>query len=244
MKIFICDDDNTELNSLNKAISSLTDIMDLQADIYSFGSGEALLSSLDDGIYPGICFLDIYLPGLSGVETAKILMQKSPNTALIFTTSSPDFYAEGFELGAVHYLLKPIQKEKLEAAFNRALKSLKTETRNVELTVNRQQVKIKLSDILYAETQGKLCNIYEKHKAEPLKTYMKLDELESLLGSSRFLRCHQSYIVNLDEVASPTEDDCFLMTNGRKAPIRKRSSRAIISQYNDYYFDKARRELQ
>lgn len=226
-----------------QALSGRIAELDLDANIHAFESGEQLLETMKSGLCPDICFMDIYLKALSGIETARIVREASPGAALIFTTSSPDFYAEGFDLGAVHYLLKPIDGEKLDAAFGRALSSAQAETRHIKVVVNRQTMKIRLADIIHIEATGKLCLIYKKHITDPLKTYIKLHDLEAQLSSPKFLRCHQSYIVNLDEVSAPTEDGCFLMRNGIKVPIRQRSCKAIISEYNEYYFDKSRRGL-
>lgn len=149
--------------------------------------------------------------------------------------------ADGFDIGAVHYLLKPVRHESVEIALSRAITAVGFEARYVELTVNRKPVRVLLGDILYAETQANYCHIFTKSHSEPLRVYMRLDELESLLSHKRFLRCHHSFIVNLDAVTAATEDGRFLLQNGAKAPIRQRGRKEILSAYNDYYFAWLRR---
>lgn len=241
MHIAICEDNAADTKRLRQALAAVIDETDLDAHFSCFASGEALLAALADGYTPSICFLDIYMTGVSGVVAAREVKKQHPRCALVFVTSSPEHMADGYDIGAVHYLIKPVDKNGVAAALQRSLQAVGREARYVALMINRQSRRVLLSDILYAETQAKCCYLYVKSSDEPLRAYLKLDELEALLSSTRFLRCHHSFIVNLAAVAAPTEDNCFLLSNGAKVPIRQRGRKEILAAYNEYHFERLRR---
>lgn len=241
MHIAICEDNEAQLQQMHQFLSTIISQVTLDAELSCFQNGDELLAAIETGFTPSVCFLDIYMEGTSGVDTAWGIKAKHHDCAVIFVTGSPDHMADGFEIGAVHYLQKPIDKDKVEKALYRALETVGQDARYVELTVNRQSRRVLLSEILYAESQGGCCYVYVKNSEEPLRVYMKLDVLEALFSHCRFLRCHHSYLVNLDAVTAPTQDCCFLLQNGTKIPIRQRSRKEILSVYNDYYFEQLRR---
>lgn len=241
MKIAICEDVEQDLKQLHSQLSAIVDNMDLDAEISAFSSGEQLLAAMDAGWVPTVCFLDVYLPKITGIDVARAVKKKHPRTSIVVITVSPDYMADGFEVGAVHYLLKPVSEEKVVEALQRALQIVHQQFRSVELLVNRQRCKVFLSDIIYAESQAKFCSVHVRHSDEPLRVYLRLDELEQSLSHPRFLRCHHSFIVNLDAISAPAEDGAlFLMQNGAHIPIRQRSRKEILALYNDYYFKRIR----
>lgn len=241
MKIAICEDAEQDWKRLHRQLSHIIENMDLDADITTFSSGEALLAAVDEGWVPTVCFLDVYLNQITGIDVARALKKKHPRTAIVLITSSPDHMADGFEIGAVHYLLKPASDDDVEEALHRALLVVDQQFRSVELIVNRQRCRVFLSDIIYAESQAKFCSVYLRNSDEPLRVYLRLDELEQTLSHPRFLRCHHSFIVNLDAISAPTEDGTlFLMQNGTFVPIRQRGRKETLALYNDYYFKRIR----
>lgn len=241
MHIVICEDTENDLRRLEELVRTAIFDINLDAKLTCFSSGEELLRAVGDGFSPSVCFLDVYMQDITGVDTARKLKQTHPNCAMVFVTSSPDHMADGFDIGAVHYLLKPASREQVETALQRAISAVGFETRYVELTVNRKPIRILLGDILYVETQGNYCHIFLRGSSEPQRVYMRLDELENMLSQKRFLRCHYSFIVNLDAVTASTEDGCFLLQGGAKVPIRQRGRKEILNAYSDYYFEWLRR---
>lgn len=245
MKIAICEDNNEQRLALKSAVSAVIVKEHIDAEVISFGSEGEFEEYLSHNPAPQICFLDIYLDEASetagGVELAKIIKGKDSHAAIIFVTSSPEHMLEAWDIGAVHYLIKPITEEKAAVALSRAARVISEEERFIELLVNRRQRKIGLSEILYAESFNKHCNIYTK-SGEELKVYMRLDDIDAML-SEQFLRCHHSFIVNMDRIKSISDDQSsFILTNNVNVPIRSRSRNQIISQYETYRFDKMRRE--
>ncbi|WP_210465780.1 LytR/AlgR family response regulator transcription factor [Rufibacter roseolus] len=151
-----------------------------------------------------LVFLDINLPGLSGIDFAKT-QQNLP--ALIFTTAYSEYAVEGFNVQAVDFLLKPISFERFSQAVQRfwalsvpsALPSERTSSESarpfVLIKCDRQMMKIFTEEILYLEAQRNYLLICTK--TEVFKTYQSISEMEEKLPEPGFLRIHRSFIISL-----------------------------------------------
>lgn len=243
MNISICEDIPAERERLCRLVFEQLERQGVNAVIHGYQDGEGMLNELDR-YPPAICLLDIYMDGISGVELAKHICERQPECAIIFVTSSNEHMAEGFEIGVVHYLLKPVDGKQVALALKRALRITGFEPQYVKLIVNRQFQKIRFADILYVESQARYCHIYLASKAEPLRVYIKLNELALRLSARRFLRCHQSYIVNLDAVSSLAENNTmFRLKNKILIPIRRQNRSTHIAAYENYCFEQSRRDM-
>ena len=118
MKIAVVDDNKTDFELFLKLIEAYG--KKHQRTIYTqgFSGGEELLSEFQKGKFAAI-FLDIYMGGINGVETAKAIRQKDDEVRLFFTTTSAEHLADGFAVEATHYLIKPLTEEKIEEAMHR-----------------------------------------------------------------------------------------------------------------------------
>ncbi|NTS39814.1 response regulator transcription factor [Flavisolibacter sp. BT320] len=151
-----------------------------------------------------LIFLDINLPGTSGIEFANTA---NPLPAIIFTTAYPNYALEGFDVGAVDYLLKPISFDRFSKGIQKYLKQnqpaterLKTDEDRLFIFVkcDRLLVKLYLDEILYLEAQRNTVVIFTR--TEVYKTYLSIAEMEEKLPSGLFLRVHRSYLVSCDKV--------------------------------------------
>lgn len=237
MRIAVCDDNNNDRKVLSEHIVSYAEKHLLDIEIEGLQSGEALIDSFSSLPFQMV-FLDIYLDGISGVETAFKLREKDENCIIIFVTTSPDFRAEGFEVGAVHYLIKPASYEGVETALNRCRRIFDEAEKCFEITVERRMAKVRTRDVLYAEVYGKTVLIHTI--SGTLKTYTTLSEIAALLEGGPFITCHRCYIVNMNYVSELLEAD-FLLENGEKVPIRKNGRQKIKDEYLQYVFNRVRK---
>lgn len=235
MKIAVCDDLQEDQRTLSKYILQYADKMMLDIEIQTIDSGVKLISEFQKSAYK-IIFLDIYMDGLSGVETALKIRETDKQCMIIFTTSSPDYRAEGFEVGAVHYLLKPLKYNEVEEALNRCSRLFVESEKYFSITVERHTVQVRMQDILYIEVYGKLVLIHTVR--ETLKTYMPLAQIAALLDGP-FLKCNRSYIVNMRHITA-VHKECFQLENGESIPIRYNGRQKVKDEYNLYFMGSLR----
>ena len=173
---------------------------------------------------PDLVFLDIQMPGLTGFEVARRLLQRDDESpALIFVTAFDQHAIEAFEVNAVDYLLKPVDASRLEQALQRARRRLSSERagraplndqleRIVKMMSGRQirrdQVAVKVGerfmlvqaeDIIYASLADESINIVTGHVAGS-SNYRTLDDLQARLDPDVFWRVHRSHLVNINNI--------------------------------------------
>lgn len=232
MKIAVCDDMYTDSKNLTKHILQYSDKFMLDFEIDTFDSGEALLAVFQKAPYK-IIFLDIFMNKISGIDTAIKIRSIDEDCIIIFITSSSDYYAESFEVGATHYILKPYTCEKIETALNRCKRIFAEGDKYFSITSDRHIIKICLKDILYVEVYGKTLFLHTLQ--ETYKTYTPLSKIAEELNSDPFLLCHRSYIVNMNFILEMLEDG-FRLKNGDYIPIRRNGRQELKDKYNNYLF--------
>ncbi len=237
MLIAVCDDQARDRAKLVSVLRALLDDRRLAAELREFPSGEALLSALDKESF-SICFLDIFMAGISGVDAARRIRQRDSRAALVFTTSSPDYMADGFEVGAAHYLVKPFDRKAVETALDRCLYLAGEAERYVEVMAGREPRRVLLSELRYAEVRDNTCTLHLENGE--LVIWQTLEELAKLLDDARFLRCQRSFLVNLDRV-SELKGSEFILTDGARVPVSRESRAAMKAKYEQYLFQKTRR---
>ena len=150
MRIAICDDEVSMVQILEEKIKKL--LPDAVIDKYL--SGDELIAS---GSKPDILFLDIQMPGMDGMETAKVLRQDNENMILIFVTAAEEYVFQAFDVGAFHYLVKPFSDEKFKEVVTKAVHNIKRSSRlekdekYIMVQTAGSHIKIFLRDIVYAD---------------------------------------------------------------------------------------------
>lgn len=237
MNICICDDCKNDMDVLTRYIEQYMDTLQLDYTLSTFESGEDFLESVPKNKYDMV-FFDIYMKEKTGVETARILRETDQNCLIIFTTTSLNHALDGFEVGAVHYLVKPLNYEDVEVGLNRCKQLFAQAEKFIEVKTGRMVMPILIKDIIFAEVYSNTVLIHTN--AEEIKAYISLDELAKLLPADIFLRCHRSYIVNMNYISSQDGSD-FILKNGAKIPIPKKELQQMRKYYTDYLFNCVRR---
>lgn len=149
-----------------------------------------------------LLFLDIQMPGLSGISFARAL---TAAPLIIFTTAFPQYAVEGFELNAVDYLVKPYSFERFLKAVHRAMEIMKQQRgteeapRRVVLKADRKLYSVDPFEILYMEGQGDYVRICFRERK--LVVHGTLRQMEESMPADAFMRIHKSYVVNLKQIS-------------------------------------------
>lgn len=230
MNIAICEDNAADTKIICGYLQEHFNKNGFIGDIHTFTSGEAMLAAFSSGVLFDAVFLDIYMGGMSGIETAKKMRETDPGFALIYITASDDYARQAYSLRACAYVSKPIHEEEMDIAFAQCREIFLKSARFIEVLSERQTIRIPLVNILYVEVFNRDAVFHLT--AGIVKTSLPLDEAERKLGSP-FLRCHRSYLINMNFVDRLCEQD-ILMKNGDSIPMRRRGRSEIRGTYGDF----------
>lgn len=233
MKIAICDDILEDREHLIVEINNFAAKYKAQFSVLNFSDGKELLQALKKHTFQ-VIFLDIYMDGFDGMKVAKEIRKFDESVQIVFTTNSKDHGIEGFRVRALHYLLKPVLYCDIEQVLNLCQANLAKRTLEIQVTGSQIATEIMISSIIYAEIFEKLMAIHTVHRV--YHTRMTMETLVSLLNGKPFLRCHRSYIINMDYIRSVTETD-FILTNDECVPIGKKNRMSIKKVYGEYLFE-------
>lgn len=220
---------------LHAALDSFLAAYNQETTIEEYDSGRALLDALRDTKHgPDLLFLDIFMEGLTGVETARQMREQGYRTQIIFLTNSPDFAEESYDVEASAYLLKPLRLDKLHKTLERIIGPSNRKCVSVRCGHAKPE-RIYTDNITYVESAAYRLRV---HLADQrvLETRDKLSSFEERMDDKRFLRCHQSYLVNMDYIVDDKGE--FVLRDGTHIPIRVRTRKGDIEKYRRYYLSK------
>lgn len=151
-----------------------------------------------------VIFLDIHLPGISGIDFAKKLPK---HIQVIFTTAFKDFALESYELNAIDYLLKPFSFERFSNAVN---KLNKREEETIFIRENHSYIQLKIADILYIKADSDYTEIHTFNERFVVSNPLKHWELE--LNDHGFFKVHRSYLINLAHIHTIQANEVTLIS--------------------------------
>lgn len=183
----------------------------------AFPSAEAFLFRFEEEKDFGVLLLDIEMDGMNGVELAKKVRETDETVQIVFVTGFSEFLSEGYEVSALHYLLKPIDPKKLFTVLDRAADRLAKAEKSLAVTFDRNTAYLPLSRICYVESQKQYVLIHTDEKVFRMRT--TLAEVEEKLDEY-FCKCQRSFLVNLRHVAQ-IRTDCVVLKNGETVPISR-----------------------
>lgn len=231
VQIGICDDSAEDIGILTKALYAY----DASFQISTYTNGEAFLSDCCDlNIIYDIVFLDIYMPGLNGIELAGKIRSNMKDTKIIFISSSNEHYPEAYDVFAFNYILKPLNPGKLNRILDQALADITGERRKqISFSYKSINYRIYCRDILYIESRDKIICFHMINKTI-LQCYAKLDEILKQLPEESFIRCHQSFAVNIFHVTEMGEN--YFRIAQTAISISRKNNKAVKDKYFSYLF--------
>jgi DNA-binding LytR/AlgR family response regulator len=148
------------------------------------------------------------MPGLNGIETAGKIRASMKDVKIIFVSSSNEHYIEAYDVFAFNYITKPVNLEKLNRVLDQALMNItndKERRQHIQFSYKGTNYLILCRDILYIESRDKIILFHIKGRPT-LQCYAKLDEILKQLPQETFIRCHQSFVVNIFHVTEMAEN--------------------------------------
>lgn len=229
-KIAICDDNKPDTDYISSLVKEWADNSKNIVKLRIFQSAEEFLFHYEEDKSYHILLLDIEMGKMNGVELAKKIRTKNKEVQIIFITGYDDYISDGYDVEALHYILKPVDKEKLYKVLCRAGERLKKEEAALFLHLSDGMVRIPFYEIRYIEVRANYVTIYGEEKIT-LKT--TLSALEQELDD-RFFRVGRSYIVNMKYIRKITKSDVIL-ENETAVPISRGYYEALNRAFIQYF---------
>jgi len=196
-RIAICDDEEFQIQEISSVLSKWGSFTGSVCEVRAFPSAESFLFAYEEDSAYDILLLDVKMKDISGIELAKRIRADKSRAEIIFLTSHFEFAGEGYEVDALHYLVKPVSEEKLMTVLSKAAERLAAEPLSVVITCEGETVKLYEKDILYVESFLHYIDIHTREREYRIK------ESISAFGdrlSEDFFRTHRSYLVSLKAV--------------------------------------------
>ena len=193
-RIAICDDEQNQIEYITSIVASWSAHEGHGCEIRTFASAEAFLFEYEEDKAYDILLLDVEMKNMNGIELAKRIRKDNNRAEIIFITSHFEFVGEGYEVDALHYLIKPISLEKLTQVLTKATEKLSVEPLSVVISSDGETVKLYESDILYVESFLHYIVIHTKDNEYKIKENISVFENKV---SDVFYRIHRSYLVSL-----------------------------------------------
>lgn len=227
-KIAICDDSDADRRYIMNMVRSWASAAGHEVQIDGFPSAESFLFRYAGESDYDILLLDIEMGAMDGVTMAKELRKSNDTVQIIFITGYSDYISEGYEVAALHYLMKPVNEEKLCLVLDRAAEKLAKNERVLNFEVSGEMVRVPIYQIRYADVLG---NYVTVHALTDVTVKMTLGELEKQLDE-RFYRVGRSALVNLTQISRVTRAEIRL-NDGTAIPLPRGAyegvNRAIIN---------------
>lgn len=239
IRIAVCDDEQSQRQALRDFLERYFSGKDYATELVEYACGEPMVADYEEQAAGyDLIFMDIFMGGMDGMETARAIRRRDTGVPIIFLTTTPDYALEGYDVRAMGYLVKPLVPQKTAALLDYFLRvEYGGRQRTLLVREGARGTRIAYREILYVESRNSMLLVHTANGQEH-RVYRRLDEVEQELAGRSFLRCHQSYLVNLAYVRA-AEKDCFVLESGAEIPLRRQMTRQLREAYFGYLLEQA-----
>ena len=227
-RVAICDDSNTDAGYVQSILNNWAVARQVAVQVEAFTSAESFLFHYAEDKAFDILLLDIEMGAMDGVTMARQVRKDNETVQIVFITGYSEYIAEGYEVAALHYLMKPVKEDKLFAVLDRALEKQKQNERCLNLELSGEMVRIPFYEIRYLNVHQNYVTIHGKQDYTIKRT---LGEFEKELDD-RFHRVGRAMILNLKYIQRVTKTNVCL-SDGTVLPLPRGAyeplNRAIIT---------------
>ena len=231
MDIAIVEDEEVHSSLLRQYISAWAEERNRTVHTVIYASAESFLFSLGDRV-PDAVFADIQMPGMNGMDMIRKLREKDSEMPVVFTSGLSEYLQEGYEVQALHYLVKPISAEKVFECMDRVCN--RKNTRNLfAVRTEDGMIRLDLQEANYCEAEGHYVRFAMTDGTE-IRVMKSISELESELPEKIFAKCHRSYLCNLENVKQIVQE-AVIFDNGESIPVSRRMYRDLNRRFIEFY---------
>lgn len=234
MLIFICDDVEPDRMRLAHSVRKYCESMQAgyavsDIEIKEFSAPDDLLRAFrTKNENPDLIFLDIYMQGKDGMDTARLLRKWGCQAGIIFVTTSDEHAIDSYDVDALYYLKKPYTRERFAAAMDKCRDIFLKSAASFTVNINRKKYTIPYHDITYFETTGHTVTIH-RTSSEQLSFYSSMKNISGIIKEvPGFVAAGKSYIVNMNYVES-FQDGVLKLKDGTMIPVPVRSVKDVQS---------------
>ena len=232
MRVAICDDEQVQCQLLTKQLHEWAKEQSVLLEVVPFCNAESFLFHWEDDKKFDLLVLDIEMGELSGMELAKKLRKEGEHVPILFVTGYEYYMAQGYDVEALHYLLKPLKREKLFEVMQRLQKSRKTEEK-VLFQAEEGKVFLLPSEIWVIEAMAHQCRLTTVNNCYELKCSIS-DAKSKFQNEPGIIAVHRSFLVNLRHVSSIMKSE-LVMDNGMRIPLSRSKSKEVNKAFIKYY---------
>ena len=230
-RVAIVDDSNIDAEYVQSIVNAWARERQAGVQTQRFASAENFLFHYAEDKKWDVLLLDIEMGAMDGISLAKRIRQDNETVQIVFVTGFGDYISEGYEVSALHYLMKPMKQDKLFAVLDRAVAAIQKTERVVLLPVAGEMLRLPVGQIEYVEAFSHAVAVTTE--ADTIQVKMPISEIEKLLGEG-FVRCHRSYLVGLKHIARLSRTEVIL-DSGKALPLSRSAAAFVHKAFISYY---------
>lgn len=231
LTIAICDDNENQIKELRRLLDEWSADKPFALAIKEYISAEGFLFSYSDTPCD-LLLLDIEMRGLNGMELAKRLRSNGDMLPIVFITGYSDYIAEGYDVEALHYLLKPVAKEKLFAVLDKYVEKRSVKTDELLVETADGATHISADRITYIEAFGRKTALHLSDDTI-IDCTMSISKF-SAMQVNGFVSSHRSYIVNLRYIRTIART-ALILDSGEEIPLSRRLYSEVNRRFIEFY---------
>lgn len=234
MKIALCDDNTIELLNIVSLIEKYSSENFEVIKMSTFSSSTELLETMQHEFFD-VVFLDILMPGLTGMDAAKEIRISNEQIKIIFLTTSTEFAVESYDVNAYYYLVKPALKEKVFPILDKLFEDHHKTSECLKIKTNSNVFVIPYDHIEYVEVNAKRLYFFMTD-GNVKEVVGKLSDYEDiLLTKSEFIKPHRSFIVNMNHISELKRGEAVTEL-GKIVPVSRALYQTVRSAYTQFLF--------
>jgi len=232
MQIAICDDEPVILNEVMFMIVDIIAKLGYEGKSWIFNSGVELLEKIEkQKFFYDIYILDINMHDINGIEVAKRIRDIDKNAIIVFLTSYQEWMPEAFDVQAFNYILKPIERKKIEVIFKKCFDYLDDRKILYYFKQGNKLFSIPYKDIYYFESEKRRIKIVTA--TSNYYYYDTISNVQKSTGEELFTRTHTSYLINMDYIRK-FDGKCVQLENALEVPVSKKYVEPFNNNFMQY----------